>query len=318
MSDAPHSKESHDAALAALLTRLAAPAGVHLYEFEMTPDDEYRCTVFVADAIASMLGPVPEGADVEEAWEACVHDDDREVYEGTVTDLRAGLATEIEYRLVGFDGVTRWVWERCVPREHRADGIMVVDGIVADITERHRIEEELAAAHDRLAHMAYHDPLTELPNRRLFTEHLEVAIERAHRDGSAVAVLFIDLDGFKDVNDDLGHGAGDAVLMGVATRLRDITRTGDVVARLGGDEFLMLVTLETPTRPTDEVAAALAGRVRLALKPPLRLPAGLPDVHQAASVGVALFPQHASSAEALVRHADAAMYADKSSSRRAA
>ena len=114
-------------------------------------------------------------------------------------------------------------------------------GSSADVTERRRSADELIAAQARLTHLAYHDPLTDLPNRLLFQEHLEQAIARARRGKQAVAVLFVDLDDFKLVNDSHGHTAGDELLRVVADRLRDAVRATDVVARLGGDEFLVLV-----------------------------------------------------------------------------
>jgi diguanylate cyclase (GGDEF)-like protein/PAS domain S-box-containing protein len=229
-----------DAAVAALLRRVAASAGVHMYEMEMLGELGYVCHVWIGQALDSLLGGVPDGMDEEQAWESCIHPDDRSAYEAGFPALYREEATETEYRLVGFDGVTRWVWERCAPRA-TDDGRLLVDGIVTDITDRHRVEEQLAEAHTRLAHLAYHDHLTGLPNRAQFQEHLDVALERARREGSSLAVLFIDLDGFKQINDDHGHAAGDAVLRAVGNRLAAATRGGDVVARLGGDEFAVML-----------------------------------------------------------------------------
>ena len=236
----------------------------------------------------------------------CVHPDDREAYESSYPSLRRGEPTEHEYRLVGFDGVTRWVWERCVPRS-TADGRLLVDGIVTDITDRHRIEDALAAAHDRLAHLAYHDHLTGLANRVQFEGHLDLALARARRDGSAVAVLFIDLDGFKRINDGHGHAAGDAVLRAVGQRLSAFTREGDVVARLGGDEFLMLA----PLAAGDDAAVvrALCDRVRDELARSIDVDGA--QLQVAGSVGVALFPHQAATGEELIRAADLAMYRAK-------
>jgi diguanylate cyclase (GGDEF)-like protein len=218
----------------------------------------------------------------------------------------------MEYRLVGFDGVTRWVWERCIPRPV-VDGRRMVDGIVTDITDRHRVERELAEAHARLAHLAYHDHLTGLPNRARFQEHLEVALARAGRDGSCVAVLFIDLDGFKQVNDDHGHGAGDSLLRAVGDRLSMISREGDVVARLGGDEFLMLVCLPA----ADQVQLdALCNRVYQQLLTPVCVDGA--DLEVSGSIGLALFPRDAGSGDDLIRVADVAMYSVKQHGRRRA
>jgi len=288
--------------VAALLRRVAASAGVHMYEMEMLGELDYVCHLWIGEALDSLLGGVPEGMDQELAWESCIHPDDRPAYEAGFPALHLGQPTEMEYRLVGFDGVTRWVWERCAPRT-AADGRLLVDGIVTDITDRHRVEEQLAEAHVRLAHLAYHDHLTGLPNRAQFQEHLDVALERARREGSSVAVLFIDLDGFKQVNDDHGHAAGDAVLRAVGERLSAARRGGDVVARLGGDEFLMLVSLAGTDR---EALEALFDRVREQLHRPVDVEGVRMEV--AGSVGAAIFPDDAETGDELIRAADLAMY----------
>ena len=222
-----------------ILRRVAGAAAVHIYEMEWLDDGTYRCNEFIGAGVESLIGPIAPGTDEEEAWEAAVHPDDRETYNACGEALQRGEPQEMEYRLVGSDGVTRWVWERARPRFE--NGRRLVDGIVADITERRRSADELIAAQARLAHLAYHDALTDLPNRLLFQEHLEQAIARAHRGNLAVAVLFVDLDDFKLVNDSHGHTTGDELLRVVADRLRGAVRATDVVARLGGDEFLVLV-----------------------------------------------------------------------------
>jgi diguanylate cyclase (GGDEF)-like protein/PAS domain S-box-containing protein len=299
----------HDAAVAALLRRVAASAGVHMYEMEMLGELGYVCHVWIGQALDSLLGGVPDGMDEEQAWESCIHPDDRSAYEAGFPALYRGEATETEYRLVGFDGVTRWVWERCAPRT-TGDGRLLVDGIVTDITDRHRVEEQLAEAHTRLAHLAYHDHLTGLPNRAQFQEHLDVALERARREGSSLAVLFIDLDGFKQINDDHGHAAGDAVLRAVGNRLAAATRGGDVVARLGGDEFLMLVSLADPDR---EALDVLFDRVKQQLHGPVDVEGVRLDL--AGSVGAAIFPDDAVTGDELIRAADLAMYEVKQQGR---
>src|SRR5205823_337984 len=117
-----------------------------------------------------------------------------------------------------------------------------VGGVVADITARKLAETQLIEAADLLAQAALHDPLTGLPNRKAFQDHLDVALARAEREGGVVGVLFIDLDNFKLINDSFGHAAGDAVLQSVTSRLLGTTRAMDVVSRQGGDEFLILVS----------------------------------------------------------------------------
>ena len=309
---APNHPSDQDAAVAALLRRVAATAGLHMDEMVLRDDFEYECQVWIGQALESLLGGVPEGMDKEAAWEACIHPDDRATYEATFAPLQSGDPTEMEYRLVGFDGVTRWVWERCIPRPV-VDGRRLVDGIVTDITDRHRVERELAEAHARLAHLAYHDHLTGLPNRAQFQEHLDVALARAGRDGSCVAVLFIDLDGFKQVNDAHGHAAGDSLLRAIGERLSVISRDGDVVARLGGDEFLMLVCLASADQAQLD---ALCNRVYRQLLAPVSVDGA--DLTVSGSVGLALFPRDAGSGDDLIRVADVAMYSAKQHGRRRA
>jgi len=214
-------------ALASLLRRVGGTAGVHIYELEALADGAYRCRVWIGQAVESLLGGIPPGMDAEAAWEHCVHADDRAAYDDTWQRMCAGEHTQLEYRMVGFDGRVRWLWERCTPRV-ADDGTRLVDGVVADITERRLVEQELAEARDRLERLAYHDPLTGLPNRRHFTERLRNRLGSAER----LAVLFVDLDGFKAVNDGHGHAAGDALLQEVGRRLRDAAGEA-LVARLG-------------------------------------------------------------------------------------
>jgi diguanylate cyclase (GGDEF)-like protein/PAS domain S-box-containing protein len=313
MSTAPNDPQhGDDAAMAALLRRVASSAAVHMYEMEMVDELEYVCHVWIGQAVETLLGGVPDGMTSEEAWEACIHPDDRAAYDAAFPALFEGKSTETEYRLVGFDGATRWVWERCVPRPAR-DGRLLVDGIVNDITDRHLVEEQLAAAHERLSHMAFHDHLTGLPNRAQFEQHLQVALGRAGRDGTAVAVFFVDLDGFKPINDAHGHGVGDALLRAVADRLRTATRDGDVVARLGGDEFLMLAPIGSPddTVTTDAVCARVSD---------LLADAFVVDGHRLAvggSIGLAVYPRDAETPDELIRQADLAMYRTKHNRRAA-
>ena len=157
-----------------------------------------------------------------------------------------------------------------------------------------------------LSHRALHDPLTGLANRTHFERTLEAMIENARREDRTFAVLYLDGDRFKAVNDAHGHAAGDAVLKEIAARLRNCTRSGDLVARLGGDEFAILL-------PPDSVAAAVKeidSRIAAALESPMTLPSG-ERVTVALSTGFALFPRDGGDMRSLVHHADRAMYVRK-------
>ena len=294
-------------AIASVLRRVGAAAGVHIYEMELDADGAYRCRVWIGEALATLLGPIPPHVDPEAAWEECVHPDDRAVYDATNAALHDELPTQLEYRLRGYDGRTRWVWERCRPRR-AADGGLLVDGIVNDITERRELQEQLQAAAD-------HDPLTGLPNRAWFQRRLERAVESARAAEVSLGVLFVDLDGFKEVNDGWGHAAGDELLVAVGLRLR-AEAGGASVARLGGDEFL-LVTAETATRDeAAHTAAQLARRIEGALRMPV-IVSGVPHTIRA-SIGIAVLGRDGGTVEELVRAADAAMYQGKRAARRAA
>ena len=168
---------------------------------------------------------------------------------------------------------------------------------------------ERARAADALTTQALHDPLTRLPNRSLFLDRLEQAVSRLERAGGAVAVLFLDLDGFKDINDSLGHDIGDNVLVAVSERLRAVLRPTDSVARFGGDEFTVLCeafrTVEDVLEVADRVAQAVAEPLDLAPRGPTVV---------TASIGIA-FARGAVRPESLLRDADAAMYRAKEKGR---
>ncbi|HET9314780.1 MAG TPA: PAS domain S-box protein, partial [Vicinamibacteria bacterium] len=155
---------------------------------------------------------------------------------------------------------------------------------------------------DRLAHQAHHDALTGLPNRVLFEDRLGVAISHAHRHGRQLAVLFLDLDQFKVINDSLGHGLGDRLLQAVADRLQVTVREGDTVARQGGDEFILLL----PFIPNAVDAAKVARKILEALRQPFHLDGH--DLYITTSIGISVYPEDGTTASALLKHADMAMY----------
>jgi diguanylate cyclase (GGDEF)-like protein/PAS domain S-box-containing protein len=186
--------------------------------------------------------------------------------------------------------------------------IVGASSIARDITDRKRTEEELAF-------LALHDRLTGLPNRTMFEQQLEAAIARARRHGQAVAVVYLDLDNFKLVNDALGHHVGDELLREVAVRLTTVARDTDLVGRHGGDEFLiMLPDLDLePTAGADgplEVAEIVADRIHDLLRAPFILDGT--DLYASASIGISLFPATAADATALLANVDSAMYRGKS------
>jgi diguanylate cyclase (GGDEF)-like protein/PAS domain S-box-containing protein len=182
-------------------------------------------------------------------------------------------------------------------------------GTTMDITERKRIENQIE-------HLAYHDPLTSLPNRALFLDRLHQALAASQRGQRFGAVMFVDLDQFKRINDLHGHSTGDRVLQAVAQRLRQVLRQEDTVARFGGDEFVILLPeLATELAGAATVALAVAEKVRGALEQPTRLEDK--DFVATASIGISLFPKAGETLEDLIREADIAMYRAKEGGRNA-
>jgi diguanylate cyclase len=163
----------------------------------------------------------------------------------------------------------------------------------------------LEAANQQLRHLATHDALTGLPNRALLDDRLQQAIAHADRDMRSFALLVCDLDRFKLINDSLGHRAGDELLQEVASRLNAVVRTADTVARIGGDEFVLIGTSIADA----EDAAGLATRVIDVLQAPVRIAAI--DIHTSPSIGIAMYPDDGTTIQALLAHADAAMYSAK-------
>jgi diguanylate cyclase (GGDEF)-like protein/PAS domain S-box-containing protein len=216
---------------------------------------------------------------------------------------RTGTAT-VEAALRRFDGAEVPVSQLFIAH-HDTDGTLTfVSTICRDISERKRHESELR-------HQATHDRLTGLANRTLAEDRLRQSISRAHRHGRSAAVLFIDLDNFKYVNDTLGHAAGDTLLRAVAGRLRDSVRDDDTVARQGGDEFaVMLHDLDG----VDD-ARRVADKLMQRLGDPINL--GRRSLRVTASIGISVYPQHGETPETLLMRADAAMFRAKREGRNA-
>ena len=175
-------------------------------------------------------------------------------------------------------------------------------GIFSDITLLKQHQE-------RLEHLAHFDALTQLPNRMLLGDRMQLAMAQTERNGKALAVCYLDLDGFKPVNDQYGHAIGDKLLVEVAQRLRTCVRAGDTVSRLGGDEFVLLFSELDNVRECDHTI----GRVISVLTTPFRI--GSHVISISASIGVTLYPEDGSDSDTLLRHADQAMYAAKQAGR---
>jgi diguanylate cyclase (GGDEF)-like protein/PAS domain S-box-containing protein len=249
------------------------------------------------------MEPAQFGATLD-AFLACVHPDDRAEVERAYADSVARRQPyDVVHRLRMADGRVKYVHERGETHYDASGRPTRSVGTVQDVTEMKLFEQ-------RLQHQAYHDALTGLPNRALLQARLQQALERARRHGHRGALLFIDLDQFKHVNDSLGHLAGDALLIEVARRIRARARREDTLARLGGDEFVVL--LECLDHPED--AATLARDLIAALNLPTTLEGGH-TLYIGASIGICVFPDDGAQAETLLRNADAALFQAKGAGR---
>jgi diguanylate cyclase (GGDEF)-like protein/PAS domain S-box-containing protein len=243
-------------------------------------------------------------------FQQITHPDDIEYNLGLFRDLMAGNrdSYQLEKRYIRKDGELIWSRITAVVLERDSDGKPEsVISMIEDITERKVAEEELRLQSELNEHQALHDALTGLPNRTLLHDRIQQAILTAEREGGRVAVVMMDLDRFKEVNDSLGHHAGDALLKELGDRLRHVLRASDTVARLGGDEFGLLFPKQS--KPSDVVH--VLEKIREAIEQPIVLH-DLPLAIEA-SIGVSLYPDDGHDVDALLQRADVAMYAAKES-----
>ena len=238
-----------------------------------------------------------------EQWESRIHPDDRDAVLDALRLSITGAPYHSEYRLQHKDGSWKWVLARTVVvRQDDAGKPVRMSGTLSDISQK-KESEELIWRH------ASFDTLTGLPNRRLFRDRLEQEVRKAHRSGLGVALLFIDLDRFKEVNDWLGHDAGDMLLVQAANRLNACVRDSDTVARIGGDEFTVILTELSDKAHVEHIAQKIINT----LAEPFRLNDDMAYV--AGSIGITLYPIDADDPEELIRNADQAMYAAKRAGR---
>ena len=273
--------------------------------------DDDLSTSYVSPQITELLGITPEEYVADpDLWLKQLHPEDRDRALSTYLEGRdSGESFTFEYRLLAKDGRVVWFSDSAIVIRDPDGTPLFVHGVMLDITDR-------KAAEEQVAYLAYHDKLTGLPNRAMFDELSDLAIARARRSGMGVAVLHLDLDNFKLVNDSLGHEAGDAMILELAERLREATRDTDLITRPGGDEFILLLADIDRTPPVAGgadgglvVAESVTTRIQQSLQVPFVLDGN--EVYASASIGMSLFPQDADDAPTLSKNAEAAMFQSK-------
>ncbi|MBA3448689.1 MAG: sensor domain-containing diguanylate cyclase [Pseudaminobacter sp.] len=333
-----------------MLAATAIGQGVHIYErldalLSITGRMDgylYRCRndssytmLYISDGILTVSGYPPSDFirnDVRD-YVSVIHPDDLAgVFAAVDAALEARRNWNVDYRVVPLLGQPVWVREIGGGVLNGAGELEFLEGFIVDISDRKVVEDinaellqELKVANEGLSaqkrelelakqqsdHSANHDPLTGLPNRRAFQNELKAAIDRTENSDRAAALLFIDLDRFKEVNDTLGHEAGDALLQRVSLQLRKILRDTDFVARLGGDEFAFVLSDD---RANIREKAFLVGQ-RILDRLRIRIPSPKGFIQIGCTVGIAVCPADAGDSEGLLALADRLMYLGKKSGR---
>jgi diguanylate cyclase (GGDEF)-like protein/PAS domain S-box-containing protein len=270
------------------------PAVVYIQEIG-SPDS----AMYMSPQIETLTGYTPEECKTPDLRWRMVHPEDREQMQSeNQWTVEPGEVITTEYRVLHRDGRTVWVRNESVIGEDESSGARYWQGFMVDVTERKQIEEQLK-------HQALHDPLTGLPNRTLFLERLKEALARTHPYDDLVAVMFLDLDNFKVINDSLRHDVGDQLLIAVGKRLAGCLRHDAIIARLGGDEFTILLESISAASGAEKAAK----RIMQALSAPFSIAGHL--IYVTVSIGIALNDAAGTVAGDLLRAADIALYRAK-------
>jgi len=271
-----------------------------IWDWDLRTDQGY-----FSARLNEILGAATVGESVSkplQVWLALIHPDDRAITEAKLKrylESNTEGLFESEFRGQMGDDRECWLLMRGKALRDEQGRAVRMSGSITDITDRRRQQANLE-------HQALHDALTGLPNRNLLHDRLHHAIQNAERQQKSVALILMDLDRFKEVNDTLGHQYGDLMLQQVSARLQQVLRHSDTIARLGGDEFAILISDSNET-----FAGHVAQKVHVALNRVFNLDNHF--LHIGASLGIALYPQHGDSAQSLIQHADTAMYVAKRS-----
>lgn len=233
----------------------------------------------------------------EESWREFTHPEDIKLVEAALYQSNQGIPVTVEFRIICKDGSVRWLQSRIFPLLDQEGSIKQSAGVMIDITDRKNMEA-------KIEHLAYHDSLTGLPNRTYLEKSFHFILQQAWQSGKNFAVLFIDLNGFKFVNDNMGHQAGDKLLRMIAARLKESVRDQDLLARVGGDEFI--VVLQGGNRSE---FVAIAERIVNRFNDPFSLDGHLVPI--TLSLGISIYPEHGTTLAELLEKSDQAMYAAK-------
>ena len=264
-------------------------------------DHSGKC-IFANEELGKITGLTTEQL-LMDGWIGTVHPDDRRRVSDQLQVLfQKGTGAAIECSLLVGDGSLKWVTGHVAPLRNNTGQQQGYLGTVSDISE-------LKQAHDQLEQMAFYDTLTGLANRRLFRNRLEHMLGNIPRNGAGVALILIDLDHFKHVNDSMGHDSGDSLLTVVAERLKHCVRFTDTVARLGGDEFAVIL----PNVPDTMTVSSISEKILAALSKPVLLDDQ--EIAISASLGISMAPEDSHSAETLIKNADLALYRAKDEGR---
>jgi len=289
------------------LQKIASQVPGVVYQYKLRPDGT-SCFPYASEGIRDIYRVTPEQVREDaSAVFAVLHPEDYDQVARAIQESAKKMTPwKQEYRVRFPDGTVNWLAGNATP-EREADGSVLWHGFITDVTERKLAEEEIH-------HLAFFDPLTRLPNRRLLLDRLQQARATTDREGTHGALLFLDLDDFKMLNDTKGHQYGDRLLVEVAGRLRASVRTSDTVSRLGGDEFVVLLTeLDAAEAKAAAQAESVAEKILAAIRSPFKVHDE--EFQCTCSIGVSLFQQNLDTTDDLLKHADVAMYRAKASGR---
>ncbi len=293
--------ESNIASLAERLSLATEVAKVGVWQWDLGSD------ALTWDKTMFAIYGFPETSEMSyEKWSAAVHPEDLQEVEAKLQRAIDTRSEETaEFRIIARDGNLRHVAAAEKAVVDQSGNVCRVVGVNVDVTERKKAEEDLRSNQAAMTYLAEHDYLTDLPNQMVLRDRMDQAIKMASRNNYKIAILFLDLDGFKHINDSLGHAVGDKLIQSVARRLQESVRTSDTVSRFGGDEFIVLL----PEVHHPEGTVAAAARMLDAV-------AALHYVDQhelqvSACIGISVYPDDGQDGETLIKNADSAMYQAK-------